>query len=194
MTEERIIHLDQDTRLMLKIAQDDHEAFGVLQSKYVPIIGSYAAKLNGQIEISDVAQEVFTRLWLERKKYRPGSNVKAYILRFARNVVSEQDRSQSQEAKSIKERYACGDLHVSGVQTASAGVDPQILCALNDAISQLPDKEREAVELFHLQQKNLADSSRLTGCSIEAFKGRLRRARARLRQMAANDVLAAWHG
>jgi RNA polymerase sigma-70 factor (ECF subfamily) len=59
----------------------------------------------------------------------------------------------------------------------------QLSPELSAALARLPDSQREAVELMHLQDLSLAEAAQRAGTTPGAFKVRAHRGRARLREI-----------
>ena len=72
--EDKRIYLDEDTRLMLKASEGDRDAYSKLYSKYFSAVTSLSTGFDGQFQSpEDVAQEVFHRIWKNRKEYHPAA-------------------------------------------------------------------------------------------------------------------------
>ncbi len=61
-----------------------------------------------------------------------------------------------------------------------------LLEEIKQAVAQLPDVQREAFDLAHLQDMQIGEAAKGANCSIEQLWDRLRRARRRLRQLLRN--------
>ncbi|MDR2118400.1 MAG: RNA polymerase sigma-70 factor [Tannerellaceae bacterium] len=94
-----------DTNLELncikKLENGDHEAFNVLFTRYYPIVKSF---LTGFIKnedlASDMAQDIFFKVWINRESVSRIISFKAYLFRMARNMVYDY-----YEHNAIKEKY-----------------------------------------------------------------------------------------
>ena len=72
MRDDASIRFDEDVRLMLKAQRGDRQAYARLYGKYAPAVRRYIAGHNGRAEPpEDLVQEVFTRVWEHRGRYRP---------------------------------------------------------------------------------------------------------------------------
>src|SRR5206468_5558972 len=65
---------------------------------------------------------------------------------------------------------------------APAGDDPELRAALDEEVSRLPEAYRAAVVLCYLEGRGQAEAGRQLGCTADALKGRLRRAREMLQR------------
>jgi RNA polymerase sigma-70 factor (ECF subfamily) len=167
---------DEDVLSMLQVARGDQDAFCKLYAKYVPVISLYVRSLdaNGSCR-EDLVQEVFARVWERRLKYAPQSQVKTYFFAIARNVLLEHARALQRRAR-WAERGNVPDLtesqqpHVLLCEKELAGV-------LEQAMSLLSAKQREAIELVVCEGLSASDAARKAGCSVVALRNRLHQAR-----------------
>ncbi len=92
-------HLCEDTQLMLRVARGNSQAFTKIYNKYFSFVTDYIATHNRHSGIpEDIAQEVFSRVWYNRAKYRPNSSVKTFLFGYAKNVLMEE---QNRLAKAV---------------------------------------------------------------------------------------------
>jgi RNA polymerase sigma-70 factor (ECF subfamily) len=95
-----------DTNLELKyikkLANGDHRAFDVLFTRYYSIVKSFLAGFIKDEDLaSDIAQDVFFKIWVNREAISQVISFKAYLFRVARNMVYDY-----YEHNAIKEKYA----------------------------------------------------------------------------------------
>jgi RNA polymerase sigma-70 factor (ECF subfamily) len=94
-----------DTNLELKyikkLANGDHGAFDLLFTRYYPIVKSFLAGfIKDEDQVSDMAQDVFFKIWINREAISQVLSFKAYLFRVARNMVYDY-----YEHNTIKEKY-----------------------------------------------------------------------------------------
>lgn len=170
--------------MLPKVAKGDALAFERLYRKYYPIIVNYLVNLNGyQDSLKDVAQVVFSRLWEYRIRYRGDSTAKTYILGIARNVLSEERKRRLKEAKALRKWPLDQKMEQPACEPSKIDADTEAAMSLGSLISKLSLEQRQAIELIHQENMSPHSAARKAGCSIEAFKSRLKRAHRRLRQL-----------
>jgi RNA polymerase sigma-70 factor (ECF subfamily) len=164
--------VDEDAVLLVRAGRGDRAAFDRLYHKYYRVVTSYLARRNGCHDmLEDLVQEVFTRLWQNRKQFRGRSTVKSYICGIARNVLSN-------HKKRLLLRNRLGH---DGLFDAYAN---EFEDALERAVSRLTSKQRQAVRLCYFETLSSQGAmAKRAGCSIEAFRGRLRQAHQHLRRL-----------
>ena len=93
-TAERFTAHDPDVRLMLRVRDDDAEAFEELVLRYQNRLVSLLAHLTGRRDMAeDLAQDVFLRIYRARKRYVPGSKFSTWLFTIAHNVASNAQRT-----------------------------------------------------------------------------------------------------
>ena len=180
MRDESSIQFDEDIHLMAKAKGGDRHAYSRLYEKYVPIVRRYIAGCNGRREgQEDLVQEVFTRVWERRGRYRPGTPVCPYLLGFATNVIREYQTRMYREI-TIESRRLNRD-------ATWVGADPEAAVCRNDmterftvCFAKLPPKQRQALELVYLAHTSIAEAAEIMSCSKEALRRSLYEARRRL--------------
>lgn len=183
VVENRRVYLDEDTRLMLKLSKGDERAYNRLYEKYFPIVASYATSINGHDSLSeDIAQEVFSRIWQQRKKYRPGSTVKTYLFGYAKNTLRETKTTLRREKTLDIDRLSNlpSALHQSDVLAQNE----YIVESLKKLITKLPDKQRRVFELVYISGLSFKKTAETLQCSTHSVYDNLYKGRKNLRKLA----------
>jgi RNA polymerase sigma-70 factor (ECF subfamily) len=166
--------VDEDAVLLVRAGRGDRAAFDRLYHKYYRVVTSYLARRNGCHDmLEDLVQEVFTRLWQNRKQFRGRSTVKSYICGIARNVLSNHKKRlllRNRLGHDGLTKYFRVDPDVSSCQDFDAYAN-EFEDALERAVSRLTSKQRQAVRLCYFETLS------------SAFRGRLRQAHKHLRRL-----------
>jgi len=176
------VHGDEAAELMRKVADDDVKAFTRLYHVFCPTLKRFFANYDGRhVSLDDFIQEVFTRLWQQRKNYRGSSCFLAYLLGIARHTLNEQIRKSRKIAPVHlkKHTHFPADSHNELSEPEAELNFKELIAALEGARAKLTAKEREALELSQAADVPLQKASREPGCSREALRSRLKRARKR---------------
>ena len=95
-TAERYTAHDPDVRLMLRVRDDDADAFEELMLRYQNRVVSLLAHITGRRDMAeDLAQDVFLRIYRARKRYIPGSKFSTWLFTIVHNVASNAQRTLS---------------------------------------------------------------------------------------------------
>ena len=182
-------HIDEAAGLMRKVANGDVDAFGRLYNQFGPILRRLFANCdNRHMSSDDFIQEVFTRLWQHRRNYRGTSRFLTYLLGIARYTRNEKMRQSYKMARmGCLEELASFtlDSHDALSQPETEFYLKELTAALKEATAKLTTKQRQVLELSQVTATSLHKASQKLGCSPEALRCRLKRARKRSRELLA---------
>ena len=140
-----------DEVLLARYAHGDRMAARALVLRLSPRVLGYAARLLGdRAEAEDVAQEAMMRLWRIAPDWRSGeAQVTTWLYRVVTNLVTDRQRARRRRATN-------GLDEAPEVPDGSPGVVARLIeadrmAALDAALVQLPDRQRQAVVLRHLE-------------------------------------------
>src|SRR5205085_10215136 len=78
---------EPDVQLMLRVARDEPGAFKELLALYWPrVFGQFYKQLGDRQEAEDLAQDVFLRLYRNRRRYEPRASFATWLYHIARIV------------------------------------------------------------------------------------------------------------
>lgn len=162
-----------DEDLLALYALGDPAAARALTQRLVPRVLGYAARLLGgdRAEAEDVAQEAMLRLWRAAPGWRPGeAQVSTWLYRVVTNLVTDRHRARRRRGGG-----ALGLDEAPEVADAAPGAVAQLiegdrLDALGRALAALPDRQREAVVLRHLEGLSNPEIAQVMGIGVEAVE------------------------
>lgn len=140
-----------DEALLARYAAGDPAAARVLTQRLVPRALGYAARLLGDgAEAEDVAQEAMLRLWRAAPGWRAGeAQVATWLYRVVTNLCVDRLRARRRRpAAALEDAPEVAD----GGQGAEAGlIEADRMAALQRALNALPERQRQAVVLRHIE-------------------------------------------
>lgn len=143
----------------------------------------------------ELTQEVFMALVRSRKRYRPTAKFTTYLYKIASNLVSKEWQrrkrrpaffSLSSWGRSNDEEDAYGPMDVLSDDSAWVMAKfelGEISEAVNHALREIPDHQREAFVLHRLQEMPYDEVARVTGSPVGTVKSRVVRAERALRPL-----------
>jgi RNA polymerase sigma factor (sigma-70 family) len=173
-----------DEVLMVLYANGDRHAALALTQRVTPRVLAYAARmLNGdRAEAEDVAQETMLRLWRIAPEWRQGeTKVTTWAYRVATNLCI--DRQRSRKRKSQTALDDAPDLAAGGRSADGTLIEADRMAALGAALDQLPDRQRQAVVLRHIEgltNPEIAEVMQIGVEAVESLTARGKRALAAL--------------
>lgn len=159
-----------DSALLVAFANGDARAGRQLAARLGPMLFGYAARVLGDHgEAEDVVQETMLRLWKAAPDWRQGeARVTTWAYRVAMNLCTDrlrQRRARPQVAiDSVAEPAA--DL-ASAVELMTARQRSETLDA---ALSVLPDRQRQAVVMRHLEGFSNPEIAEVMDIGVEAVE------------------------
>lgn len=160
-----------DEALMVLYANGDRQAALSLTRRVTPRILAYATRLLGgdRAEAEDVAQETMLRLWRQAPEWRQGgSKVATWAYRVATNLVI--DRQRSRRRKGGIGLDEAPDIAEPGPGAEARLQQAQRLDALNAALATLPDRQRQAVVLRHIEGLQNPEIAQVLEIGVEAVE------------------------
>ena len=160
-----------DEALMVLYANGDRPAALALTRRITPRVLAYAARLlsGDRAEAEDVAQETMLRLWRVAPEWRQGeTKVTTWAYRVATNLCIDRQR-----ARTRKRQMALDDapeVADSGPNAEGRLIDAGRMAALETALSELPDRQRQAVVLRHLEGMTNPEIATIMEIGVEAVE------------------------
>lgn len=156
-----------DEALLVLYANGDPAAARVLTMRLTPKIFGHAYRMLGdRAEAEDTAQEALIRLWKQAPDWRQGeARVTTWLYRVVANLCTDRLR---------KVRGVALDA-VAEPEDESASAAEQMqqksrLDALQAALNTLPDRQRQAVILRHIEGLSNPDIAEIMEVGVEAVE------------------------
>lgn len=161
---------------MERVRARDADAFEVLYDEYHRMVYGLALRvLSEPAAAEDVTQSVFLKVWSNPDLFR-GGNFAAWLARVARNRAYDVVRSRAAHDESEFPDALPADDALE--DTALAHVTAESVRA---ALAQLPDEQREPIELGFFGGVTHEQISRQTGLPLGTVKTRIRTGLRKLR-------------
>lgn len=181
----------EDRQLLLASGRGDRKAFARLVSRHRGLVARVAGRYGlGPHDVDDVAQEVFARAWDAAPNWpADGAPFAAWLYRVASNLAI--DLLRREKRRPVTSLEAASMIADMAPAPSAAVLQVELASAVRAALLELPERQRLAVELVHLESRSGAETAALLGTSIGALEGLLSRARRELRILLARRGLAA---
>lgn len=179
----------QDSELIKRIRQGERALFGELADRYYDDIYRYCYYQTGDEHAAwDCAQETFCHLMRFLDSYTERGQFRAYLLRIALNVCRDYFRRNGRDDLSYAD---LSDTASSGDSLYQPSSEKQAVNAalIQDALSSLPEPQREAVVLFYYHGYKQREIARITGVPLSTVKTRLRAGTEKLKERLQRDGL-----
>lgn len=159
-----------DEVLLARYAAGDPAAARALTARLVPRALGYAARLLGDgAEAEDVTQEAMLRLWRAAPGWRAGeAQVSTWLYRVVTNLCTDRMRARKRRpAAALEDAPEVPD----GGTGAEAGmIEADRMAALQAALDALPERQRQAVVLRHIEGLGNPEIAAVMDIGVEAVE------------------------
>lgn len=180
-----------DEELMEQIVEGSEAAFAQLVKRYQGKITNLVHRfIHDREQAVEIAQEVFLRVYLHRKRYRPSGRFGTWIYTIAANLAKNEIRRRSRlrgVTSLDKLLEATGD---SGGFFADKRPGPDQAAHQHEveeivmaAIHKLPPKYRDVILLRDVQQLTYEEIEQVLSIPGGTVRSRINRARSALKEM-----------
>lgn len=186
---------DPDVQLMLRVRDDDAEAYQALLVTYQPRLQRVLQCSVGSVSLAeDLVQDVFLRVWRARKTYQPTAKFSTWIFHIASNVANNavRDRSRKREVQvgGESKTASSGSFQLDQMAMASTGMLPvrkldkaERAEMVQVAVEALSERQRTALLLNKFENLSYQEIADTMGLSVQAVKSLLSRARVNLKTL-----------
>lgn len=161
-----------DDALLVLFANGDIAAAQVLTQRLTPRILGFATRLlQDHGEAEDVAQEAMLRLWKIAPQWRQNeAKVSTWLYQVVSNLCT--DRLRKKRGVGLDQIAEPFD---DAPSAASKMQSRQRAQALNDALGQLPERQKIAVILRHIEGLKNPEIAKIMALSVEAVESLIAR-------------------
>ena len=173
-----------DDDLILMYANGDADAFDTLFDRYHVSVYSFARTMLGPAGgAEDVLQETFMMLAQTARTYEPRGKLRSWLMKIVRNLCLNKLRAERiRQSVLSRGRSNAGADNSRNSSPADIAEDDERTAAITDAISQLPDRQREVIGLYAFEQMSYREISEVLDAPINTVKTLIFRARVNLAQ------------
>jgi RNA polymerase sigma factor (sigma-70 family) len=166
---------------MAAAQRGDRAAYEALLRDCVPLIRAVAARRGvAADDVEDVVQDVLLTIHRARQTYDPGRPFGAWLRTIAeRRAIDLLRRTGRQRAREVHAPLQFESFADERARPADAASLPS--GRVNDALANLPERQRQAVQVLVLEEQSLSEAAVSTRRSKGALKVNLHRALKALR-------------
>ncbi len=162
-------HDVSDEALLVAYGNGDRDAARALTARLAPrLLGFAARKLRGdRAEAEDVTQEAMLRLWKIAPEWRQGeAKVTTWLYRVTTNLCTDRLRrsGRGEPLDEVPEPESDAPAAAETLQQAARAA------ALEAALADLPERQRQAVELRHIEGLTNPEIAELMDIGVEAVE------------------------
>jgi RNA polymerase sigma-70 factor, ECF subfamily len=156
---------------------------GQVQEAFERLVPAYRRRVFGlaysilrdRAAAEDLAQEVFVKLWQALPRYDGRAQLSTWIYAITRNAAISALRARRRSV-SLSDPAVLEEVETGNAVQAVPGDD----ATLRRRVEALPEKQRQAVTLYYLDERPVDEVAALMGLPSNTVKTHLHRARASL--------------
>lgn len=159
-----------DEALVVLYANGDPDAARLLARRLLPRVLGYAGRMLGdRAEAEDVAQEAMLRLWKVAPEWRQGeAKVSTWIYRVVVNLCTDRLRARRRHrAEALDDVAEPAD---GAASVVARMIEADRMAALDLALAALPERQREAVVLRHIEGFSNPEIAEILQIGVEAVE------------------------
>ena len=174
-----------DRQLVERAQRGDKHAFGLLVSKYQRKLSRLLSRfVKDQAEVEDVVQEAFVKAYRALPSFRGDSAFYTWLYRIGINTAKNYLVAMGRRAPTVTEfdseeaeEFDGGD-QLRDINTPeSLLMTKQIANTVNEAMRQLPEELRAAIQLREIEGLSYEEIAAAMDCPIGTVRSRIFRAR-----------------
>ena len=155
-----------DEQLVESIKNSDVDAFKSLYYRYYKNLYHFLCMRTNSLESAkDLVQEIFARLWQNRRNLSKKKSIKAYLFRIANNLVIDSYRKKSSQQKVMSESKK----NITDNSLES-------ITAIKLAIDKLPEKLRNVFILSRYHGFKYSEIAQICKISVKTVESRISQA------------------
>lgn len=157
-----------DEALLVAYGNGDPQAAHALAARLTPRILGFAARMLGdRAEAEDVAQEAMLRLWRQAPKWRQGeAKVTTWLYRVVSNLCVDRLR----KTREMVALDAAPEPEDESPDAEAGLLQAARVAALDAALRDLPERQRRAVALRHIEGLSNPEIAAVMEIGVEAVE------------------------
>jgi len=181
---------DMERDLLLRLQQGDSDAFNSIYVLYQRRIAWNLLRLLKSEElVQDVMQDLFLKVWDNRRNIDPSKSFRSYLFKIAENMVYDIFRKATLDEKLFEQLMRASENSYSHIEENIFATEKQQ--SLHNAINLLPPQRRQVFTLCKLEEKSYKEVAELLGISHATINDHLNKANQFLRkQISAESMLS----
>jgi RNA polymerase sigma-70 factor (ECF subfamily) len=175
----------RDDALLALVVQRHEPALGVIYDRYGALVYSIALRVTGDRQTAEeVVQDVFQNVWQAAGGYQPHrAAFSSWLIGIARHRAIDAMRSKRERARA-REQVVVDDTYLDSASGPEAAADYSVLRdAVRSALDNLPQNQRQAIELAYYGDLTRAEIAEQLGEPLGTVKTRLRLGLNKLRDL-----------
>jgi len=182
-------HAERDKQRVARIRDGDREAFEAMFQAYAEPLCKFTEQYTASPEIAEeIVQDLFLKIWKNRRGWSPSGSVKSYLYTAARNLALDYLRHERVVDEWKEEASKSG---VSALKAPDENLrHKELHRAVRSAVEDLPQRCKEVFELSRQHGLTYKEIASVLNISVKTVETHMRRAFESLREQLAPHRLS----
>ena len=146
--------------------------------EHLPALRAFAMSLTrNSATADDMVQDAVEKAWVNFDKFKPGTNMRAWLFTILRNTYYSSRRKAKREVAD-PEGVFVGQMSEKPAHDGHLQMEE-----FRAAFAELPDEQREALTLVGASGFSYEEAAEMCDCAVGTIKSRANRARKRLAEL-----------
>lgn len=164
-----------DNQLAKEIKESNKQAFETLYYRYYKLLFHYiVSRVQFSETTQEIIQDIFKRLWQNRRRIDTKKSIKAYLFRIANNLLIDSHRKQQVQNNYFDRLEETPEMH--------SDENPDFKTQFNIAIEKLPENCRVVFTLHHVKKYTYLEIAEMCSISKRTVEKRMKLAIEMLRE------------
>lgn len=178
-----------DIELIHLLKGNDEKAFAEIYKRYAKSLAEFtASKLFNLDDAQDIIQDIFIKLWEDRKQLSITSNLKAYLFAVARHRIIDKIRRNITREEYTVMLQLLAKVHHSEIEQQIAAKELEQIIV--QSLDQLSPKVREIYILSREKNLSISEIATKLQLSEQTVKNQISTALAHLRKSVSHLIVA----
>jgi RNA polymerase sigma factor (sigma-70 family) len=175
----------EDQLLKLRFRYGSSDALQKIYQKYLNYLLTLAmALLHNQSDAEDVVHDTFVHFVESADNFKLTGNLKSYLTTCVINRARDKIRANQRRSIQSDQLASVDSVNNPDVEIVTTEESQQ----LNDAISRIPQQQREVIVLHLISKMKFREIAKFQGVSVNTIQGRYRYALEKLRSLLNGEV------
>jgi len=184
-----------DEQLVKNYLRGNEKSLEELVRRYLPLIYNFSRRYSGDPDnASDIAQEVFVKVWKNLKKFNTSKNFRVWLFTIAKNTALDWLKKKNILPFSLLKEYQKDEEFLENIPDSKqiSMIDRTYSSSLSQnlalAIEKLPAKYSVVIDLYHNSGLNFRQIAGFLKEPLNTVKSRYRRGLISLRKKLSPDL------
>jgi RNA polymerase sigma-70 factor (ECF subfamily) len=170
---------ESDENLMTRVAEGDQRAFRILMGRHMGLAIRVAQRVVGDAaEADDIGQDAFLRVWSRATSYDPrAARFTTWLYRVVLNLSLDRVRKPAHAPIDDAPEIRSDD-----PEPVALMIENEQRRMISAAMATLPERQRAAIVLFHMEGLSGRDAARAMNITEKAFEALLVRGRSAIKR------------